>query len=227
MRNMARTDTPDKKEIRALVTRNILSARRRGPTIMPDRYHTTLKYTAGLNLTQTGASAFRVWRGNSVYDPDSTGTGSQPNGFDELAVFYQYYRVTTINVRVDTVSGNSTATLPIIHLLYPSMSSTTYSDYADALGNPYSVHKPVPFSSNGFYSTLSLSMSTRKFFGISGAEASSDDYASAVGTNPAKQYYIHYMAQDMTMDGSALSVYATFCVTYGVTFYGRSPLSRS
>jgi hypothetical protein len=115
----------------------------------------------------------------------------------------------------------------MIQMLYPSTSTTTFSDYADALGNPFCVHKPIPFSSNGFYSSLVLNVNTAKFMGLTKAEAASDDYASAVGTNPAKEFNIHYMAQDMTMDGSALSVYAVFKISYDVTFYTRLPLSRS
>ncbi|WP_219929646.1 hypothetical protein, partial [Achromobacter pulmonis] len=34
-----------------------------------------------------------IFRANSVYDPDESGVGHQPTGFDQLMEFFQYYTV--------------------------------------------------------------------------------------------------------------------------------------
>lgn len=51
------------------------------------------------NLTnRTGTEvAFRL---NSLYDPNFTGTGHQPLGFDQYAALYNYYRVYKVDVQV-------------------------------------------------------------------------------------------------------------------------------
>ncbi len=58
------------------------------------RILTTLKYHALLPLSAaTGAGGQYLFRLGSLYDPDFTGTGHQPYGFDALAGIYTRYRV--------------------------------------------------------------------------------------------------------------------------------------
>ncbi len=42
----------------------------------------------------------RLVRLNSLYDPDLSGVGSQPVGFDQWSAFYNRYRVISTNVQI-------------------------------------------------------------------------------------------------------------------------------
>jgi len=42
----------------------------------------------------------QVFRANSLYDPDYTGGGHQPNGFDQIIAAYQHFTVTDAKIRV-------------------------------------------------------------------------------------------------------------------------------
>jgi hypothetical protein len=59
----------------------------------PHKY-ITLKYCDVYNFTlTTGTATNQVMNLNSLFDPDRTGTGHQPYGYDQLATLYNRYRV--------------------------------------------------------------------------------------------------------------------------------------
>lgn len=61
---------------------------------MPDRFNASLIYSDTVTLNPgAGTLVHHDFRLNSLYDPDLTGTGHQPRGFDQLMAFYQRYRV--------------------------------------------------------------------------------------------------------------------------------------
>jgi len=49
----------------------------------------------------------QVFRANSLYDPDLTGTGHQPNGFDTLMQAYDHFTVLASKIRVRTIQAAS------------------------------------------------------------------------------------------------------------------------
>lgn len=55
------------------------------------------QYSASLT---PGTGMLRVFRGNGMFDPDRTGVGHQPYGFDQLAALYKYYNVSGSSIRV-------------------------------------------------------------------------------------------------------------------------------
>lgn len=57
----------------------------------------------------------RTYSCNSCFDPDVTGVGGQPLGFDEWSAFYTYYKVLGAKITVNAVNG--TGEPQIIHVL--------------------------------------------------------------------------------------------------------------
>lgn len=53
----------------------------------------TLRYSEALVLDPSVSEAQYFFNANSVYDPDFTGVGHQPAGFDQLMTFYQHFEV--------------------------------------------------------------------------------------------------------------------------------------
>lgn len=97
-----------------------------------------LRYEQDGSLT-VGASGVlgteQVWNLNSLYDPDSTGAGHQPYGYDALAVAYNRYKVH--GVLVDLLLYNC-QTIDVIEAAYmvtnPSNSDSLTGADADAVG---------------------------------------------------------------------------------------------
>lgn len=72
-------------------------------------YRATLRYHDEVNLgTCSATPASYVMAANGLYDPDITGTGHQPMGFDQLMAFFQHYCVLSSNIRVQFRCGDTT-----------------------------------------------------------------------------------------------------------------------
>lgn len=73
-----------------------------GRSFMPGRKSARLVYCSdALGATTTVAIQWHDFAANGMYDPDITGVGHQPMGFDQLAAIYQRYRVNACKITVD------------------------------------------------------------------------------------------------------------------------------
>ena len=70
-----------------------------------------------------------MFRGNSPYDPDQTGTGSQPVGWDQLLTFFE--ASFCVGSRI-TVHAYNTSNVPVQFALVPTPQSTTVSTFDEA-----------------------------------------------------------------------------------------------
>jgi len=76
-----------------------------------------LTYTTELTMTQAtgGIPIYHLFRANSLYDPDQTGSGSQPRYFDQLCgnnstgAIYNQYRVLGCKITAKVFPTSSTA----------------------------------------------------------------------------------------------------------------------
>lgn len=68
---------------------------------IPQRYITKMKYS---ELVSTNANGFYAFNLNSIFDPNRTGVGHQPYGFDTLATLYNRYRVIACGWRIAPVA---------------------------------------------------------------------------------------------------------------------------
>lgn len=73
----------------------------------PDRLRTKLHYCDVINLAASaGNPGLWQFRMNSLFDPDYTGTGHQPQWFDQLSAVYAFYRVLGSKITVTFIPGN-------------------------------------------------------------------------------------------------------------------------
>lgn len=76
----------------------------RGLQPIPARYICKMKYSSYVRTDATGQYLMNL---NSVYDPDRTGIGHQPYGFDTLATLYNRYRVVSCGWVIQRAAGTS------------------------------------------------------------------------------------------------------------------------
>ncbi len=73
----------------------------------PDELRCTLKYTEQITMSGTPTTPAQVFRMNSLFDPNLTGTGHQPNYYDQLQAVYGQYCVTSAKLTAKFASNQS------------------------------------------------------------------------------------------------------------------------
>lgn len=105
---------------RRMTTRRSTNFPRIQRNIFPSRIQVKLNYyeTVLLASTEVAAQAEYVFNLNSLFDPNQSGTGSQPRGFDQWASMYSNYLVKgvayRIKLRTSTDTDSSSAALSTI-----------------------------------------------------------------------------------------------------------------
>jgi hypothetical protein len=88
----------------------------------------------GISLVSAAANpGVYIFSANGLFDPDITGTGHQPRGFDQLMLFYDHYVVqkTKITVRFFNAS-TATPAVAFITVRDSSVKSTNALDYVES-----------------------------------------------------------------------------------------------
>lgn len=193
----------------------------RGPNIVPDRILTKLSYSSAQNFTGTGYHNF-VFRGNSLFDPDFTSSGLQPTGFDQLAAFYDRYKVYSCSCSLTMVNNSSEVAqfvlVPIVETSTPSSSISI----DQAL--PYAKQRVLSGNLGTPIVNIYSSMMTKT---IRGENIQDDDYSALVSSNPSKQWHYHLSAQAVPSSANAINITWVINMTFKCMFFKRKSLNTS
>jgi len=182
----------------------------------PDSLRIVMRYNQV--FTWTGAAAVvQAFRGNSVYDPDRTGTGSQPMYYDQLSSIYNKYVVlgARCTLTVANASGNS-----VNVNVFPSKDTTFAGAMYDRNQQPrasYGVVSPNSGANNQCF--LCTYDTLARIYGKVDPE-DDDNYGSQVGTNPAQGWNFLMAAQ--TFDGTTTVLYSNVTIDYDVLWTNRN-----
>jgi hypothetical protein len=195
-------------------------------SLAPSAMRTVLRYTRQTTLTSTiGSTVQQVFSGNGLFDPDITGAGGQPLGFDQWAALYQKYRVlaSCIEVSVLTPSAAANGNALDYMLITPVSDASAFTTFEAGAAQPYA----KSWVNNGITGTkvfvpFSSSMETSLILGVSKATVLSDDELNApVTANPSNQWYWNVSAR--SADGtSTSSMYLLVTLSYLVDFWERN-----
>lgn len=167
---------------------------KRGNVGFPQSMSIKLKYAQEFDGTGvSGGLLDLVFRANSLHDPEYTGTGSQYAGHDALATIYSKYRVYALKFVVTI--RNKAAVTPTIQILDSASSTALTSSIADTALYPRC--KTWFMNSEGADKSLlhAKYYSTQK--GLFMYEGSKD-YTGTFGANPANEWFIHLLLQDIS-----------------------------
>lgn len=178
------------------------------------------------NLTnRTGTEiAFRL---NSLFDPNFTGTGHQPLGYDQFGALYGIYRVYKVEVQVRLTGKFGSAVTFLAANVRPSLS--TYS-----LGSLKKGDEVLEQPGNTIMDA-SLNQSWSQTYYIADIEGvtrqrvmSDDQYNAGVGANPFLTPYLSVVAGTWDEPASASNgVYAVVSFVYHTQWSNPKPLPQS
>ncbi len=167
--------------------------------IFPASITRKLRYsqTVALSTTAGAITSTQVFRANDLYDPDFSGTGHQPMGFDQMMVWYNHFAVRRAKIIVNF--KNTTASPPTVCIRVDADSSAiTVVERIIELGACVQECLEVK-GSYGANKQLSLSVDICKLQGVNPSALTAD--ANLRGTSaasPAEVSYFHLTMWDTT-----------------------------
>lgn len=124
-----------------------------------------------------------------MYDPDITGIGHQPLGFDEITTLYNHYTVVGMKITYQFLTQDNSYT----HLVSAKLSTDTtgVTDMSNLIENGKCRWRLVAPGNQGVktFGRVTLKVNPNKFLGIS-KPMSEDDLKGTAGSNPTKQSYV-------------------------------------
>lgn len=190
---------------------------------IPQRFITKLKYSEFVSSNANGNFAFNL---NSIYDPNRTGIGHQPYGFDQLATLYNRYRVISCGYRIHIAAGTGTSGQQSIQLAaLPSNEVLTTLSISEWRENPRC--KYICQNAGAATQYLTGKVYIPSLVGRSKAQYMADDRYQAQVTGDPNELAILNLATangaDTTSGGSGIQV----VLEYTVEFFDIKTLGQS
>jgi hypothetical protein len=160
---------------------------------------------------------------NSLFDPNTTGTGHQPRGFDQIKTLYNRYRVYGVSYRVtgvlDSIPTNQ-ATFLGVNPINGTNSSTTSDAAAESnwgAAVPISIYAPNSIS--GFVNLPQLNGKTPE------AYMADDTTQADISASPSESMHLIVSVQNLA--GTAVSAYIFVQLEYDCEFSDAINLAQS
>jgi len=173
-------------------------------------YVCKLKYCSAVVTNNAGQYVFNL---NSLFDPDLTGVGHQPYGYDQLAVLYNRYRVIGTSWHVTCLKQSA----PVVLAALPANETTSgIITCSEMRENPRA--KFINQNPGSAVKTLSGYTSIPSLVGRSKAQYMADDrYQADTASSPNEFARLNILANgsaDQPLAGEPLQVTLEFTVEF-------------
>lgn len=160
-------------------------------TPIPQRYITKMKYSEVITTDVNGTFQINL---NSLYDPNRSGIGHQPYGFDPLAVLYNRYRVISCGWRLQNII-NTASNGRVLCAMPSNDTGITYPTLDEWKENPRTKYMTiVPGANNG---TLSGKTYLPALIGrTKSAYMADDQYQATVSSSPSENAILYVFLSD-------------------------------
>lgn len=183
------------------------------------RYITKMKYAGAYTLDALNNYS-QTMNLNSVWDPDRTGVGHQPYGFDQLAALYNRYRVIACSYVVSCYAGGS----PIRYSVLPCNAIPPINNVSEMCENPRS--RFMLQYPGGNTTMIKGKTYLPALVGRTKAQYMADDrYQAEKNASPQELALLFITCQ--TMADAATTANLTVTLEYTVEFFDADPLDQS
>lgn len=190
---------------------------------MPNRFATKLRYAESFTLSIPigGVAGTYLFVANGLFDPNNSGVGHQPRGFDQLMAMYDHYTVIGSKITCTfTTAGLVGVSGPLtvgIALKDSALVASNKNDYMEGRNVKSGVLLRAATSDEAHKITLSKTFSCKKFLGISNPLSSSVARGSSSG-NPQEDAYFHLFGQVLTGGADPAAVDCQVVIDYLTVF---------
>lgn len=201
---------------------------RKGP--FPFALFTKLKYASTVNLSAgVGGVTQAPWifKLNGLFDPDTTGVGHQPYGFDQFFPIYSHYTCFGASVQI-TVTSASSPTAALVWTILPGANTSndfTGRDITAFSERPGSGYSTKSSDDNAVVNLGYLNHATIE--GVSKSKIMDDyNYSAVVTTDPVSNQRLLLGCCD-TLITSEVSITLLVEIIYHVRFWRRNQMPQS
>lgn len=174
-----------------------------------------------------GTIVLKQFRANGIFDPDYTGTGHQPMGYDQWKSYYNHYVVLGSRISVRIIPSQDSAGYSAAVGMYLSdnftLPYTEYTAFIEANKGSYTICNGA--STN--IKALHTNYSAKKFFNVTDVKDNLDRLGSAQNADPteAAVYNLWYQAADLSTGPTNLQYIVT--IDYIVSWSEPQDLAQS
>ena len=179
------------------------------------RVHMRYVTNLDLNLASSGLAS-NIFRCNSIYDPDATGTGHQPLGHDEWSLFYNHYVVTSSKINVK-FSGYDSQDKPVVIAVFISDDTVSAINPLKLAEQGRCSYKLLNGFSNISTPQLNQVYSARKFFNIKDVKDNFTRLGAPFTATPNEEAYYYVAATTLDGSTSAHKIGCIVTIDYYVT----------
>lgn len=190
--------------------------------LLPNTTRARLHYTRFGNYTEAaaGGSYTYSYRLTDLYDPDYTGTGNQPVGFDQFTAIYSRFRVLSVSVKLQFQSMTPGGVVGAYPSVEPTLSAAQLSWPSQPLAESGLVSTNTPGQS------FTWRIKPWDVYRISKSQYMMEaDFAGTSAASPLRNVYLHTWIRGL--GGSVSTAAVMVRIAFEVEFYGPVPLSIS
>lgn len=193
---------------------------------------TRLTYVTSVQLVISGSGAgVRAFTANGLYDPDITGVGHQPMGFDLFAGIYAKYivrssRCTIVALSPTDLTNGAPMAVGILLSNAPTLGVASVDALMEQGLNPYRVmcnasplYRPVKLTSRVYRPEL--------FFHVVNASDTQDELGALVTANPSTQAYFDVWFGQTPSGTDVDTLNTTVKLEYEVEFFDLREIGQS
>lgn len=181
---------------------------------------TTLTYTDwsySLNPGAAGTAGVQVLAANGLFDPDVSGVGHQPAGFDQFMSLYNEYCVTYASIECIFENTDTTNSQVIGISIQDFASSVTDSRRYIENGNCVTTVVGNAGGASPNIARLTMAVPIQKFSHAQNI-LTEQQFSGTSSANPGDTHYFHVWAAPMITSADAAQVYMKATIKYKVLF---------
>jgi len=169
--------------------------------IAPARRTCRLRYSDYCALSSaSGVIAAYVFTANGLYDPNRTGTGHQPLGFDQMMLSYEHFAV--VSSKITATFRNTTSSTPTVAITV-APSTTNLTSIPQVIESGLLQMSMLEYKgANGSIQTLQVGCDIKRFHGVVDVLDNPSLQGSAAADPTEGSYFILYLWDQLGVSGS-------------------------
>lgn len=181
-----------------------------------------MKYAMDYQVTTTigGPVSYRHFRANSVYDPDLSGVGHQPRGFDQYIPFWNHFTVMSSHMDVKFFSRSASSVPVQTSMMLLGNINSLPPDNASIRETGGALWKNLQTrDGNLTHTSLSRSFDTKKFYRITGDVTNKSQFQGSAAADCVEQaYFTLGIGQHINGPADDVITDVSVTITYRVRF---------